>query len=279
MKGGVEFIKTDENPETKNLSLYGDDATQLQYRQVNVQTYLKLKDDTHLKFTLYNIEAFNKYEKQEFNLTPLGIEHNDINDLFICGFLTKWTRKELFIKKGKVNKNEISFKEIGKTLYELCDKNKKDSDKIQIILAHSTEKKALCIIFNMSGIDGIYYNSLKKSLSGASFSDKTILEGKIKISQLENLIDFTNKKLIIGPVYSGELKTRFLQGLLFPNEIVGAPKEKVDNKSKTRFLQGLLFPNEIVGAPKEKVDNKSKTRFLQGLLFPDKSLPPSTYAG
>lgn len=230
MKGGMQFAD-DKPPKSGDLSLCIGGKKTLQYKKKKVRTHSKLKDGQHLYFNLYNIESFHEYENKTFDLSDLGDDMKDINSiehLYLCGFLTKWDRKELFIKKGKAGEegnnegNKASnkakhFKDIGKILYELCQKIKNDheerTNKIQIILAHSTEKNALCIIFNMSNIDESYYDSLKKSLPYTSFSDDKISEGKIKQSQLENLIEFTNEKLNI----EAELlksKTRFLLGLL-----------------------------------------------------------------
>lgn len=228
MKGGMQFV--DINPPVSGqLSFNGNgNEKNLQFKKKEVQTHSKLKDGTHLKFTLYNIEPFHEYENKTFDLSDLGDDMKDINSiehLYLCGFLTGWEKKEFFIKKGKVgdegNKTENNkklFEEIGKALNKICSDKIKYSEKIQIILAHSTEKKTLCIIFNMSGIDSKWYDLLKKIyLPDTSFSDEKILEKKIEPSQLENLIEFTNENLIIiNP------KTRFLLGLLFQNEKVEA---------------------------------------------------------
>ena len=230
MKGGMQFFDR-QPPDTGYISLYGDgdgdEQNKLQYTKKTVQTHSKLKDGTHLKFTLYNIEPFHEYEKTTFDLSNLlGDDINSIEHLYLCGFLTKISRRELFIKKGKVGEEgnkEKHFKAIGKTLYKLLSENikiktEKIKDKIQIILAHSKEKNTLCIIFNMSNMHSNYYKSLKKSLpyTLSLFSDEKNLEKKIEKSQLENLIEFTNEKLVIKPIADSS-KTRFLLGLLFPN--------------------------------------------------------------
>lgn len=217
MKGGMQFFDTNTPPTSGFLRLYGnvDEKNPLLYKKKDVQTHLKTKDNVPLIFTLYNIESFDEYKHDTFDLSNLADDMEDIDHLFLCGFFTGLTRKELFIKKGKDNKG--SFKAIGKTLHKLCENPKKSSGKIQIILAHIRKQKALCIIFNMSNIGESSYNLLKESLSDTSFSDDKILEGQIGPSQLENLIEFTNENLIIiNP------KTRFLLGLLFQNEKVEA---------------------------------------------------------
>ena len=200
MKGGMQFVDN-AHPISGKLSLCGDGKNLLQYKQKEVKTHLKIKDEKHLQFTLYNIESFNEYAKDDFDLSEFDMK--DIEHLFLCGFLTKITRKELFIKKGKEGDNEKSLKEIGKTLYKLSEELKNDPNKItykiQIILAHSTDKKALCIIFNMSDIDSEYYDLLKKYLPDTLFSDEKELMRKVTKSQLENLIEFTNEKLSIEP--------------------------------------------------------------------------------
>ena len=211
MKGGLQFINPDDTIELNTLSLYGDDKN-LKYKKIEVQTNLNLVDGKPLKFTLYNIEDFNEYKKEEFDLKNLDI-NKDITHLYLCGFLTNWRREELFIKKGKVGYNVETFKEIGKALKQ-CNEIKTDFKKIQIILAHSEEKKTLCIIFDMSKRDSEYYDSLKKSLSTIKSDDEKKLEGKIKASQLENLIEFTNEKLRI------EQKKEAIAKILLRNDYV-----------------------------------------------------------
>jgi hypothetical protein len=228
MKGGMQFFDR-QPPDTGYISLYGDgdgdEQNKLQYTKKTVQTHLKTEDNKSLIFTLYNIESFNKYENENFDLSNLSddiIDINSIEHLYLCGFLTKISRRELFIKKGKVGEEgnkETRFKAIGKTLYKLLSENikiktEKIKDKIQIILAHSKEKNTLCIIFNMSNMHSNYYKSLKNSLPYTLFSDEKNLEKKIEKSQLENLIEFTNEKLVIKPIADSS-KTRFLLGLLF----------------------------------------------------------------
>ena len=259
MKGGMQFAD-DNDPEYGNISLYGnsngDEQKNLQFKKKEVQTHSKLKDGNHLSFNLYNIESFYEYEQKTFDLSKLDDDINSIEHLYLCGFLTKWDRKELFIKKGKVgeegNKEENKasnkakhFKAIGETLYKLSKMIKKVPDKItykiQIILAHSTEKKALCIIFNMSNIDERYYDLLKEYLLDIDtlFSDDKILEGKIEPSQLENLIEFTNEKLVIGPDPEiPKSKIRFLLGLLFSNAKVEAT-ETVEGKNVLQLEKKL----------------------------------------
>lgn len=201
MKGGMKFVDTTD-PQSGQISFYGNDDNKLQYKKKKVETHLKIKDGTQLKFTLYNIESFNEYEKEDFDLSNFGNDMKDINSikhLYLCGFITNWWRKDLFIKKnkkgggdGESNKDK-HFKAIGETLYKLCTELKKGSEKIQIILAHSTDKEALCIIFDMSNIDSKYYDLLNKHLTDTLFSGEIELMGKITKSQLENLIEFTNK--------------------------------------------------------------------------------------
>jgi len=251
MKGGMQFAD-DKPPDTGYISLYGDgdgdEQNKLQYTKKTVQTHSKLKDGTHLKFTLYNIESFNKYENENFDLSNLiddMIDINSIEHLYLCGFLTKISRRELFIKKGKVGEEgnkETHFKAIGKTLYKLLNENikiktEKIKDKIQIILAHSKEKNTLCIIFNMSNMHSNYYKSLKNSLPYTLFSNEKNLEEKIEKSQLENLIEFTNEKLVIKPIADSS-KTRFLLGLLFPN---AKGKQQIELGSTT----SVAFPDEV----------------------------------
>ena len=248
MKGGMQFAD-DKPPEYGDISLYGngngDEQKNLQFKKKEVQTHSKLKDGTHLKFTLYNIEPFHEYEKTTFDLSNLlGDDINSIEHLYLCGFLTGWEKKEFFIKKGKVgdegNKTENNkklFEEIGKALNKICSDKIKYSEKIQIILAHSTEKKTLCIIFNMSGIDSKWYDLLKKKyLPDTSFSDEKILEKKIETSQLENLIEFTNEYLPENSSIAYN-KLRLLESLLF------VPQREISSiaHNKLRLLESLLF--------------------------------------
>ena len=270
MKGGMQFADNTD-PVSDYISLYGNSngnkQKKLQYKKKEVRTHSKLKGGNHLYFNLYNIESFNEYENETFDLSTI-IDKNKIEHLYLCGFLTKWTRKELFIKKGKTgegnnedNKN-AHFKDIGKILYELCQKIKNDheerTNKIQIILAHSTEKNALCIIFNMSNIDESYYDSLKKSLPDTSFSDDKILEGKIKQSQLENLIEFTNEKLIIKP------KADFTVGLMWKDTGVLLPASgtELENDELSKALaEKVQFTQEELksfGIESIKKDNYVK---------------------
>ena len=209
MKGGLQFVNIKEPAVPKYLSLCNDGKNILYYKQKEVETYMIRKDNTPLRFTLYNIESFNKYENKTFNLPNLGDDINSIEHLFLCGFLKKMINKNFFIKKGKHKNNNKSFEVIGETLHKICANLKdKGSEKIQIILAHSTEKKALCIIFNMKNIDSKYYNILKNSLPDTLFSDEKFLEGKIEISQLKDLIDFTNEKLVIKSEISKSAEIR-----------------------------------------------------------------------
>ena len=206
MKGGMEFAD-DTPPKLGDLSLCIGGKKKLQYKQKEVETHLKTEGNVPLRFTLYNIESFNKYENDTFDLSKFDEGMKDINSiehLYLCGFL-----KKFFIKKnkeGEEDNKDAHFEAIGKVLKKLCsDGGIKDSEKIQIILAHSTEKKALCIIFNMSNINSKYYDLLKKSLPKTLFSDEKILEGKIEKIQLENLIEFTNEKLEIEPITLGKI--------------------------------------------------------------------------
>ena len=219
MKGGMQFV--DINPPVSGQLSFNGNEKNLQFKKKEVQTHSKLKDGTHLKFTLYNIEPFHEYENETFDLSDLGDDMKDINSiehLYLCGFLTGWVKKDFFIKKGKVgdegNKTENNkklFKEIGKALNKICQKIKNDHDertnKIQIILAHSKPNKELCIIFNMSNIDESY-DLLKNYFPKTLFSDEIELMRKVTESQLKNLIDFTNEKLIIKP------KADFTVGLI-----------------------------------------------------------------
>tara|TARA_Y100000389_G_scaffold6793_1_gene6510 strand:+ start:147 stop:2819 length:2673 start_codon:yes stop_codon:yes gene_type:complete len=225
---------------------------------------LPTKDGKHLQFTLYNIESFNEYEGEKFNLSGFDNEMKDIEHLFLCGFIKNWERKELFIKKNKdaVDNKEERFKEIGKTLYKLCNELKKGSKKIQIILAHSTDKKALCIIFDMSNIDSKHYDLLKQYLPDTLFSDEKELMGRITESQLENLIDFTNKH-IPQPIISlslNELKSTYSKEQIekaLENSGIGTQEVLVD------IIKSINLSSTGGGKIKKKINGGSGNKQIE----------------
>jgi len=266
MKGGMQFFDR-QPPDTGYISLYGDgdgdEQNKLQYTKKTVQTHLKTEDNKSLIFTLYNIESFNKYENENFDLSNLiddMIDINSIEHLYLCGFLTKISRRELFIKKGKVGEEgnkEKHFKAIGKTLYKLL--SEKIKDKIQIILAHSKEKNTLCIIFNMSNMHSNYYKSLKNSLPYTLFSDEKNLEKKIEKSQLENLIEFTNEKLVIKPIADGGGKrklTRKQLNIMTLTELKQLHKVNKIKMNNNRTIKALI--NNYIKNYKKKIISKTK---------------------
>ena len=281
MKGGMEFVD-DNFTEIGKLKLDGENEQN--YTKKYVKTHSKIKDDTPLKFTLYNIESFNKYsETEKFELSNLINDFDNIEHIFLCGFLTKLTRKELFIKKNIQNNNKENYKEIGRILYDIYN-NKKESEKIQIILVHSSDYNALYIIFNMSNINSIYYDMLKNNLSTELFSDKKKLMRKVTNTQLESFIDFTNKKLNIESTAT-EADTK--------QEENKENKLAIEPKNKTEFLLKLLFKNKTDFTNKKfniettateadtkqeenkenklAIEPKNKTEFLLKLLFKNKT--------
>ena len=176
------------------------------------------------------------------------------------------------------------MKAIGKVLKKLCENKIKYSEKIQIILAHSTEKKALCIIFNMSNIDESYYDSLKKYLPDTLFSDDKNLEGKIKPSQLENLIEFTNEKLVIKPkkISDSNSYTNSVDNITKSDNILkiidffkklreklGEEKDGEKNSDEYKYVSESL---NLLQSLKNNIEagiqkSRTKSRFLLSLLF------------
>ena len=282
MKGGMEFVD-DNFTEIGKLKLDGENEQN--YTKKYVKTHSKIKDDTPLKFTLYNIESFNKYSSDEkFELSNLINDFDNIEHIFLCGFLTKLTRKELFIKKNIQNNNKENYKEIGRILYDIYN-NKKESEKIQIILVHSSDYNALYIIFNMSNINSIYYDMLKNNLSTELFRDDKELMKKVTNTQLESLIEFTNEKLNIE---SKAIEEQRIQEDNKENKPAtaqlnqSAVSQEPAPKNKTEFLLKLLLRANKKETRDEEVKIPTgtapvnKTEFLLKLLSKNKTEPTTT---
>jgi hypothetical protein len=238
IKGGLHIIDN-KAPITKLHKIDGINIINIVKADVETEGTEGSKGDSlnaKKKYTLYKLFDINNYNSENFILPP-SITNTDVNNIYLFGL----REKKFFVKKNnKVNGDlKEHYNDIGKSLKNLY----KNGGNVNIILVHHNESKELYIFFVMNNnIKEEKFNLFENGFSVSLFNnDNNDLKKKLDISYLNDLIEFTKKKVI---------------DVAEPAAEEGSSKEELEAK-KTRFLLNLLFLNTatkriwVGGAPYE----------------------------